>query len=182
MATLCPVTTAAQTTPRQRLRAALAAAVLGSTMLGGCAVFSPVQTDFAYQAADGVNATYGDLDVRGFAVIADAKGAPGAVIGQLVNASDEDIDVAISSEGSQPTRVTVPRHSSVSLSEDEAVTLSSVSVAPGDVLEVQVATPRTGQNVLTTPVLPALSYYEGLEPAPAASSSDSPSASPTTSG
>lgn len=181
MATLCPVTTAAQTTSRHRLRAALAGAVLGSTMLGGCAVFSPVQTDYAYQAADGVNATFGGLDVRGFAVIADAKDAPGAVIGQLVNTSDEDIDVAISSEGSQPAQVTVSRRSSLSLSEGEGVVLSSVSVAPGDVLEVQIATRETGQNVLTAPVLPAQSYYEDLAPAPAASPSASASASPTAS-
>lgn len=181
MATLCPVTTAAQTTPRHRLRAALAAAVLGSTLLGGCAVFSPIQTDFAYQAADGVNATFGDLDVRNLAVIAEAKDAPGAVIGQLVNSSDEDIDVAISSEGSQPARVTVPRHSSLSLDEGDGVVLSTVTVAPGDVLEVQVATPGTGQNVLSAPVLPAVSYYTGVAPASAASPSGSPSASPSAS-
>lgn len=178
LATLSPVTTAAQTTPRHRLRAVLGAAVLGTTLLGGCAVFSPVQTDYAYQAADGVNATFGDLDVRGLAVIADAKDAPGALIGQLVNTSDEDIDVSVSSEGSEPTQMTVPRHGTVSFGEEgEAVSLSSVGAAPGEVLEVQVATSATGQNVVTVPVLPPLGYYEGVTPAPASSASPSASAS-----
>ncbi|GAA4112637.1 hypothetical protein GCM10022415_07530 [Knoellia locipacati] len=172
------MTTAAQTTPRHRLRAVLGAAVLGTTLLGGCAVFNPQQTDYAYQAADGVNVTFGDLDVRGLAVIADTKGAPGVLIGQLVNTSDDDLDVSLASEGSQPTQVTVPRHGSLSLGEDgESVTLSSVSAAPGDVLNVQVSTAATGQNIATVPVLPALGYYKDMTPAPAASPSASASAS-----
>jgi hypothetical protein len=137
-------------------------------------VFSPVQTDYAYQASDGVSATFGDLDVRGLAVIGESKDAAGVVIGQLVNTSSEDLTVSISSEGSEPTEVTVPRHGSVSLGEDgESVTLSKVAAAPGEVLEVQVATSATGQNLLTAPVLPALGYYEGVTPAPAASASSS---------
>jgi len=177
------VTTAAQTTPRHRLRAVLGAAVLGTTLLGGCAVFSPVQTDYAYQAADGVNASFGDLDVRNLAVVADAKDAPGALVGQLVNTSSEDIDVALASEGSQPVEVTVPRHGTVSLGEEEPATLSTVPAAPGEVITLQVATSATGQNVLTTPVLPPLGYYEDATPAPAASpsASESPTPSPTAS-
>lgn len=177
------MTNAASTAPRHRLRAVLGAAVLGTTLLGGCAVFSPQQTDYAYQAADGVNATFGDLDVRNIAVIADAKDAPGALVGQLVNTSDEDIDVSIASEGSQPIEVTVPRHGSLSLGEDgENATLSTVTSAPGDVLVVQVSTRATGQNVVSAPVLPALGYYKDVTPAPESSSSASPSASPSTSG
>ena len=177
------MTTAAQTTPRHRLRAVLGAAVLGTTLLGGCAVFSPVQTDYAYQAADGVNATFGDLDVRNLAVVADAKDAPGALVGQLVNTSTEDIDVSLSSEGSEPVEVTVPRHGTVSLGEDgESATLSTVPAAPGEVVTIAIATSGTGQNVLTTPVLPPLGYYEDFTPAPASSPSASPSASASTSG
>lgn len=167
------MTTAAQTTPRHRLRALLAAAALGSTLLGGCAQFSRVQTDFAYQAADGVNATFGDLDVRGLAIIADAEGAPGAVIGQLVNTSDEDIAVTISTEGSEPAQVTVPRHSSFPLDEGEGVTLSTVAAPPGAVIDVNVTMAATGQNVVITPVLPSVSYYTGVTPAPATSPSTS---------
>lgn len=173
------MTTAAQTTTRHRLRAVLGAAVLGTTLLGGCAVFSPVQTDYAYQAADGVNATFGDLDVRNLAVVADAKDAPGALVGQLVNTSSEDLDVSLASEGGQPVEVTVPRHGSVSLGEDgESATLSTVPAAPGEVVTISVSTSGTGQNLLTTPVLPPVGYYEGVTPAPASS----PSASASTSG
>ncbi|MFC7491151.1 MULTISPECIES: hypothetical protein [unclassified Knoellia] len=177
------MTTAPLTTPRHRLRAALAAAVLGTTLLGGCAVFSPVQTDYNYQAADGVNTTFGDLEVRGLLVVADAKDGQGTVVGQLVNTSNEDIEVAFASEGATGAEVTVPRRSSLSLGE-EPVTLSSVAAAPGDVLQLQMATPGTGQNVLTVPVLPSAAYYEEARPpgstgpaSPSPSASESESAS-----
>ena len=175
IATLSPVTTALVTTPRQRLRATLAAAALGTTLLGGCAVFSPVQTDVAYQAADGVNATFGSLDVRGIVVVSEAKDAAGSIVGQLVNTGNEDIDVAFASEGGAGGQVSVPRHSSVTLGDGESATLPKVTVAPGGVLQLQVATPETGQNVVIVPVLPATAYYKDSAPSP----STSPSASAT---
>ena len=140
IATLSPVTTAAMTTPRHRLRAALSAAALGSTLLGGCAVMSPVQTDYAYQAADGVNATFGELDLRGVLVIADAEDGPGSVVGQLVNNGDEDFEVTIGTEGASAEPVTVERGSSLALGGDSAVALSSVTAAPSSSWPSSVAT------------------------------------------
>lgn len=172
------------TTSRHRLRAALAAAALGTTLLGGCAVFSPVQTDVAYQASDGVNATFGDLDVRGVVVISNAKDSAGNIVGQFVNTSDKDIDVSFAGEGGAGPQVTVARHSSLTLGGGEAATLPKVTVAPGDVMQLQIATAATGQNVVTVPVLPSLAYYEGDKPAggPAAPThSPEPSASASTS-
>ncbi|KGN34441.1 hypothetical protein N802_13495 [Knoellia sinensis KCTC 19936] len=176
------MTTAALTTSRHRLRATLAAAVLGSTLLGGCAVFSPMQTDYAYQAADGVNATFGDLDVRGLVIVSDAKDAAGNLVGQLVNSSNEDLQVAFATEAGPGGQVTVPRRSSVNLGEEEPLTLPKVGVNPGDVLQLQVATAGTGQNILTVPVLPSLAYYEDSRP-PGSSgpATATPSASPSAS-
>jgi hypothetical protein len=166
------------TTSRPRLRATLAAAVLGSTLLGGCAVFSPVQTDVAYQAADGVNATFGSLDVRGIVVVSGADGEAGNITGQLVNTGNEDIDVTFASQGGQGGQVTVPRHSSVSLGEDSS-TLPTVKAEPGGVMQLQVATPETGQNVLLVPVLPPTNYYRSSAPSPSPSTSASPSPNPS---
>lgn len=174
------MTTAPVTTSRHRLRAALAAAALGTTLLGGCAVFSPVQSDVAYQAADGVNATFGDLDVRGVLVVSDAKDGAGNIVGQLVNTSNEDIDVAFASEGGAGPQVTVGRLSSLTLGEGEAATLPKVTAAPGDVLQLQVTTAATGQNVVTVPVLPSLAYYEGdRPPGSTGAPSSTPKASPS---
>lgn len=177
------MTTAALTTSRHRLRAALAAAALGSTLLGGCAVFSPVQTDYVYQPADGINASFGDLDLRGVLVVADAEGGPGSVVGQLVNNGTEAVDVSIgTADGPAPEPVTVEPGSSLSLGEDSSVTLASVPAAPGSVVPLQVSTPGTGVNVVGVPVLPALDYYEDSKPSTAPSGSApaaSPSASPS---
>lgn len=177
------MTTAALTTSRHRLRAALAAAALGSTLLGGCAVFSPVQTDYVYQPADGINASFGDLDLRGVLVVADAEGGPGSVVGQLVNNGTESVDVSIgTADGPAPEPVTVEPGSSLSLGEDSSVTLASVPAAPGAVVPLQVSTPATGVNVVGVPVLPALDYYEDSKPSTAPSGSApaaSPSASPS---
>lgn len=162
------MTTAPVTTPRQRLRATLAAAVLGTTLLGGCAVFSPVQTDEAYQASDGVNATFGSLDVRGLVVVSKAKDTAGNIVGQLVNTSNDDIQVAFASEGGAGGQVTVARYSSVSLGQQESATLPKVMVNPGEVLQLQVTTAATGQNLVTVPVLPADAYYKDHAPSPSA--------------
>jgi hypothetical protein len=135
-------------------------------------VAAPVQTDVAYQASDGVNATFGDLDVRGVLVISEAKDAAGNIVGQLVNTSNEDIEVAFASDGGAGPQVTVPRHSSLTLGEGESATLPKVTVSPGDVLQLQVVTAATGQNVVTVPVLPPLGYYTDAKP------SSAPSATP----
>jgi len=147
-------------------------------MLGGCAVLSPVQTDYDYQAADGVNATFGELDVRGLVVISEGKDKPGTVIGQLVNRGDEDLQVAFGTEQARTEPTTVPRHGSLTLGEGKTVTLPSVPVAPGEVVQLRVAVPTTGENVLDVPVLPPTQYYSEDAPAPT-SPSASPSATPT---
>ncbi|MFW5471287.1 hypothetical protein ACOCJ4_14730 [Knoellia sp. CPCC 206435] len=177
------MTTAALTTSRHRLRAALAAAALGSTLLGGCAIFSPVQTNYVYQPADGINATFGDLALRGVLVVADAKDGPGSVVGQLVNNGTEVVDVTIGTGGgAAPTPVSVEPGATLALGGETAVPLASVPAAPGDVVPLQVSTPGSGQNVVTVPVLPALGYYEDSAPSAAPSESapaPSPSASPS---
>jgi hypothetical protein len=143
---------------------------------------SPVQTNYVYQAADGVNATFGDLDLRGVLVIADAKDGPGSVVGQLVNNGDEAVEVTIGTAGGPGSPVTVERGASLALGAETSVALSSVPAAPGDVVQLQVATQGTGQNIVTVPVLPALGYYEDSKPsaAPSASPGQSePAASPS---
>lgn len=181
---LSPVTTAALTTSRHRLRTALAAAALGTTLLGGCAVFSTVQTDQPYQPADGVNATFGELDLRGVLVVAETEDGPGTVVGQLVNNGPDDIMVTIGTTADAPMQapVTVERGSSFTLGEESSGRLASVPAAPGDVVQLQVSTQDTGQNVVTVPVLPPEGYYADVTPpsAPAVQpgSTPSPSTSP----
>ncbi|WP_106297746.1 hypothetical protein [Knoellia remsis] len=170
------MTTAASKTSRHRVRATLAAAALGTSLLGGCVVFNPIQTDYAYQPADGVNATFGDLEVRGLVVVSNAKGTPGNLAGQVINRSSEDVQLTFQSEGSAGAQATVKRQSSLTLGEGEGkpVTLDKVEVAPGETLELQVSTPATGLNLLLVPVLPSTGYYEDAKPsgAPPAPSPD----------
>lgn len=176
------MTTAAQMTSRRRFRATLAVAALGTALLSGCSEFSPQQTDYNYQAADGVNTTFGDLDLRGIVVVADAKDAPGAIVGQLVNTGSEDIKVSFAADGAAGGSVTVPRRGSLDLVKSDPVSLPKVAVEPGAMIQLGVTTSATGQNVVLVPVLPPSFYYEGITPSVAPTGSPSATASPATSG
>ncbi len=144
-----------------------AASVLRATALAaagliasGCAVFSPVQTEYDYPPADGVDLSMDGLELRGLAIVGAGADGPGVVIGQAVNSSASAVDVSFSVEGaSAPAEVTVPAGSGDALSE---VPIESIPGAPGDNVQLVVSTPEAGQNVVTVPVLAPVGYYEEL--------------------
>ncbi|MBD3784268.1 MAG: hypothetical protein IE926_15195 [Micrococcales bacterium] len=149
--------------------AGLAAATL---LASGCAVFSPVQTMDAYVPADGVDLTIPGLDLRNVAIVADAKGSPGTVIGQAVNNGADAVEVTFGVEGGQGSaKTSVPAFSGGSLTTGTKVELSDVPVAPGSMVRLVVSTPQAGQNVVLVPVLAPERYYDGLAPSPSPSAS-----------
>lgn len=155
-------------TPRLRLRA-LVAIVAGTTLLGGCQVISPRQTEVMYDAGDGVSANVGDLQLRNLLVVAEKDGGPGTVSAAVGNQSDKPVTITFATvDGGQAT-TEVPAHSTVNVSEGaEKVTLPAVKGAPGSMTELVISGPG-GNAPVQVPVLPPTGYYEGLRPSAAPS-------------
>ncbi|GIL36791.1 hypothetical protein [Phycicoccus sp. DTK01] len=153
--------------------AGLAAATL---TVSACGVFSPVQTDYPYIPADGVDLTVPGLDLRNIAVVSAQEGAAGTLIGQVVNNAAEPVEISFTVEGGTPATTSVPAYSGEGLA-DAKVRLESVPAAPGSMVQLTVSTREAGQNVVLIPVLSPENYYEGLAPSPSATPSATPSPS-----
>ena len=151
-----------------RAAAALRASALAGTILlaSGCGVFSPIQTDYDYDAADGVPLTIAGLDLRDLAVVVPAKGETGIVVGQAVNRTTSAVDVTFAVAGAPaPATVAVPASSGKTLSDAATgVEIPGIPVAPGEMVEMTVTTDEAGANVVRVPVLPNLGYYADLTP------------------
>ncbi len=170
-ATLSPVMRPPVPAPRAARSLLAAAAACGAVALSGCQTQSPIQTDAAYQAADGVPVDLGAVQVRNLVIVADRKGGPGTISAAVLNRSGQGARITFSDQGSSPVTTTVPSYSEKLLSETDQVVLPTVSAAPGGVVQLQVRTAQSGTSVVAVPVLPPELYYKTL----------APSASPTTS-
>jgi hypothetical protein len=149
-----------------RAASALRATALAGTILlaSGCAVFSPVQTAFDYDSADGVPLTIEGLDLRDLAVVVPAKGETGIVVGQAVNRGTSAVEVTFAVKGAPtPATVAVPASSGKTLSDAATgVEIPGIPVAPGTMVEMTVTTDQAGANIVKVPVLPNIGYYKDL--------------------
>lgn len=146
--------------------ATLAAAVVA---LSGCQGFSPIQTDVAYQPADGVSVDLGDVQIRDLLVVSAARGETGTLSGLMVNRSTEPVVVTFATDPGGEARVLVPASGLARLSGVERATpatLPSIDAGPGDMLNLIVSTPASGAPEVSVPVLAPTGYYTGLTPAP----------------
>ena len=143
-----------------------ASAVAGTILLAsGCAsAFSPIQTDFDYDSADGVPLTIEGLDLRDLAIVVPEKGGTGIVVGQAVNRSTSAVDVTFAVTGAPtPATVAVPASSGKTLSDAATgVEIPGIPAAPGEMVQMTVTTPEAGKNVVNVPVLVNKGYYEDL--------------------
>lgn len=162
-ATLSPVMT--------RRLASAAVALCAVAALSACSVSSPVQTDVPYNAADGVAVDLGPVQLRGLVVVAEAKDAPGALVGQVVNNGDEPTTVTFQDGAGGTASVEAPAHGSVTLgSAGTSVTLEKVTVPPGANVPLAVNAKSGGTAAASVPVVPRSGYYESIA-VPSASAS-----------
>jgi hypothetical protein len=143
-----------------------ASALAGIVLLAsGCAsAFSPVQTDYDYEAADGVRLSIVGLDLRDLAIVVPAKGGTGLVVGQAVNRSSSAVDVTFAVAGAPtPATVAVPASSGKTLSDaTNGVEIPGIPQAPGATVQLTVTTDEAGANIVSVPVLPNTGYYSDL--------------------
>ena len=162
------------------LTSALAA---GTVALSGCMQFSPMTTELHYDPADGVSTTLGDLAVHDLLVVSAAKGDPGVVSGYVVNSGDEKLVLQIKGPNAVATQTTVPAHGTVQLQggDTPTVQLSTTTVRPGAMLDLQLKTAGHGSNTVPVPVLLPREYYSGVTPTPEPSTTN-PSPTGTSTG
>jgi hypothetical protein len=145
-------------------RAALAlraAALAGAALIAsGCAVLSPVQTQYDYQPADGSRLDTGDLELRNLVVVVAEKGGEGVLVGQAVNPAAQAVEASFQLGTGTAAKRTVPASSGGTLSEgSSSVLLSDVPGGPGEVVQLTVTTPASGANLVLVPVLAPTGYY-----------------------
>ena len=141
-----------------RAAAALRATALAGTILlaSGCAAFSPVQTDYDYDAADGVPLTIEGLDLRDLAVVVPAKGGTGIVVGQAINRTTSAVDVTFAVKPGHPPRRPSPcrptraRRSRMPRPASRSPASRS---RPARWCEMTVTTDEAGANIVKVPVL-----------------------------
>ena len=131
--------------------------------LSGCQVSSPQQTTVPYQPADGVNVTLGDVKVSDLVVVTSAKGTEGVLSGQVINNGPQAATVtyrhrrraAADHEGRRP----LVQPSSPVTAGVSPVTLPTVTVEPGSMLDLTIGSSAAGTDQIGSAVLLPDRYY-----------------------
>lgn len=150
------------------------------------AACSPITTLDPYSASDGVRAVLGEqVRATNLLILTNGEGEEGVLVGGLVNETDEptEVTVTVGSEtnglrlGPRETLLFSSRESVLGLNARavEPLTISSVSVPPGAVTDVELSTPSAGSVTVQVPVLDGtLEPYDTLVPGGAPPSEPSP--------
>lgn len=160
------------------VRRALAPVALGLAIAlsSGCAYLNPVQTQAVYPTSDGTQGEIGEgLLLRNMLVITAAEGAPGTLVGSVVNRTDSDADVLLegtSEDGSLAFShsVSVPAGATLQIGgperAEETLIATSVPVVPGAMLDLY--SEAGGESTtISLPILDGtLSEYAHLVPPP----------------
>ncbi|MFW0181670.1 hypothetical protein [Rothia sp. P5766] len=148
--------TASLSIKRAGVTIALAGALLATT---GCGYIYKQPTTIVYSASDGqmTNLTEANKEIiqfRNIMVISSAEGAPGRVLGTILNQSEKDATVTLAFPGETLT-IEVPAGKEVRL-EDKAneIVLKSTEAAPGLSLKTTVSSDVTSEPAeFVVPVL-----------------------------
>ncbi|GAA6527389.1 hypothetical protein [Intrasporangium sp. DVR] len=172
--------------PAPASRSRRAAAALGglavATLASGCMVFNPVQTDVAYEPADGVSADVGDLAIRDLLLVGSAEGTA-VVSGAAFNGGTEPVTLQVTPQGEG-----AGTGSEIKLRAREQVDLSTkglhfdgIDAKPGSIVPLAVTTQPGGTTIVNVPVVLATGPYASLTapPAPTASPTSEPTATAT---
>jgi hypothetical protein len=151
-------------------------AVAASTLalvagLGACQMASPITTDMAYDAADGVSVDLEDVVIRDLLVVSEGNGAPGTVSGLVVNEGTEEVTLTLRlGEENLAPEVTVAPGTSVRLDgtdpltgeAGEAVTVPAIEGGPGSSLTLRFATSAGAGDSALVPVLAPTGQYSDM--------------------
>lgn len=167
---------------RKVLLASAGLVAAGAVALSGCQTQSPIQTQFAYQPADGVAVDLGNIQVRDLVVVSSAQDQPGVLSGVVVNKGAQPVRVTFATANGGQASVEAAPGKGTRLEDSTTVdpaTLPKVGTAPGGLLQIEVSTPEGGAQQVKVPVLLPQGYYETVTPAATGSATGSPTPSVT---
>lgn len=166
-------------------RAALILAAAASLTLGGCGLTTPITTQRAYAASDGVRvAVSDDVRVENLLVLTESPEGPAVLIGMLVNDSrTETVTMTLTdAEGTEIVASELAPHSFDNLN-DAPVEFPDAEAVPGSTVPVTVQVPGLDATTAAVPVLDGTleEYQQYMDELPAAEEGASPQdgASPT---
>ena len=162
---------------RKVLLASAGLVAAGAVALSGCQTQSPIQTQFAYQPADGVAVDLGTVQVRDLVVVAGAQDQPGVLSGVVVNRGAQPVRVSFATAAGGQASVEAAAGTSTRLGGGTTASpamLPKVATAPGGLLQIEVSTPEGGAQNVTVPLLLPQGYYQTVTP-PATSGATSSS-------
>jgi hypothetical protein len=155
-------------------------AVAGAALaLSACQTQSPIQTDVAYVAADGVPVDLGSVQLRDLVVISGGKDKAGVLSASVSNSGSEAQRISFALPQGQPVYAESPAHSERRLSDGAQVQLPAVPVNAGDVVTLRVQSASAPAVVVVVPVLKASGYYASLGPTDAPTPTDTATATAT---
>ena len=161
-------------------RRLLPVAVLGAALaLSACQTQSPIQTDVAYQPADGVPVDLGQVQIRDLVIVSGGKDKAGTLSGAVSNTSNQEARIAFALPQAQPVYTTAAPHSEARLTGDKQLQLPAVPTPAGSTVTLTVQSPTAPTTVVVVPVVAANHYYATLAPTPQPSGTATPSATAT---
>jgi hypothetical protein len=161
--------------------ASLAGALTLVGALSGCSLFAVQQTQYPYDASDGVSARVGDVRLLNVLVFTE-DGEDGNLTGAAANSGDEDVDLVIQyeSDGAKvDVELEVPAGETVHFGtgEEGQVFLPGIDTAAGALLKIYFQYGGEQGKQVDVPVLDdRLPEYDGLLPTP------TPTPTPTVTG
>lgn len=147
----------------------------------GCSANAPAIVLDAYSPGDGVGAELGEVAVRNLVVVSEGDGAPGVLIGALVNRADLDVNMLVQAEGGLEQLVLLEAGQVVELgtggeavvpqaagtnpgAEAVATVFESVDPIAGDTVPVTVVSEVAGSVTLQVPITSPVREYATITP------------------
>jgi hypothetical protein len=155
---------------RIRSGAIIAAASALALALTGCYAFVEAQTQFPYDASDGVSVTVGEVRIIN-ALVFTEDGQDGNFTGAAVNTSGDDVDLMlqyVSGGDKVDVEIEVPAGETVFLGgRGDQVFLPEIDTPPGALLKIYFQYGDRSGKQADIPVLDtAFEEYDGLLPTP----------------
>ena len=139
-------------TPKNRVRRAAAAGVIALAMLGtaGCSAVNEQATTREYSPSDGIVENVSDLQLRNLLVVSNGNGAPGRLIGTILNDSADAQEFTLAVGGST-MEWNLPAGGKVVFEDEpeDKVLIEAVEVAAGTGIDGQLRLggEETGLNI-----------------------------------